>query len=78
MYDTGDSELQGRLLHPFACRRNVQNLRNTSDLGMMILQARTNNVNYNNPVANFNAGNFGRIVSARDPRIMQFAIKYLF
>jgi hypothetical protein len=31
-----------------------------------------------NPVTNFNSPTFGRILSAGDPRIMQFALKYVF
>jgi hypothetical protein len=38
----------------------------------------TNAVRALNPVANFNAGNFGRIINVRDPRIMQWALRYLF
>ena len=33
---------------------------------------------WNNPTTNFNNVDFGRITSAGDPRIMQFAIKYQF
>ena len=33
---------------------------------------------WNNPVTNFNSVDFGRITSAGDPRIMQFALKYQF
>jgi hypothetical protein len=40
------------------------NLLNTSQLG--------------NPVTNLNSPTFGRILSAGDPRIMQFAVKYTF
>jgi hypothetical protein len=37
-----------------------------------------NNVRLNNPNTNRSAGQFGRITSARDPRILQFALKLLF
>jgi len=33
---------------------------------------------WNNPVTAFNNANFGRILSAGDPRVMQFALKYAF
>ena len=34
-----------------------------------------NKVNYNAPTTALNSANFGRILSAGDPRIMQFALK---
>ena len=34
-----------------------------------------NHVNYNPPTTALNSANFGRILSAGDPRFMQFAIK---
>jgi hypothetical protein len=34
--------------------------------------------NWGNPVTNLNNANFGRILTAGDPRIMQFAMKYSF
>jgi hypothetical protein len=37
-----------------------------------------NNVNFNNPNTNRSSGNFGRITSAKDPRILQFGAKILF
>jgi hypothetical protein len=33
---------------------------------------------WGNPQTNFNNANFGRILSADDPRVMQFALKYQF
>ncbi len=33
---------------------------------------------FNNPTATLTSANFGRILSANDPRILQFALKYIF
>jgi hypothetical protein len=38
----------------------------------------TNAFRMQDPVTNFNGSNFGQVTSAYDPRIMQFALKYLF
>ena len=37
-----------------------------------------NHTNFSNPVGSFNSANFGKIQSAADPRILQFALKYSF
>ena len=38
----------------------------------------TNGFRMQDPVANFNNSNFGQVIAAYDPRILQFALKYLF
>lgn len=38
----------------------------------------TNSFRMNNPTTNFNSNIFGQVTSAQDPRIMQFALKYVF
>jgi hypothetical protein len=38
----------------------------------------TNTVFMNKPVTNFNSNTFGQVLSSKDPRIMQFALKYVF
>src|SRR5205085_86978 len=38
----------------------------------------TNSFRMDNPTTNFNSSTFGQVITARDPRIMQFALKYLF
>jgi hypothetical protein len=37
-----------------------------------------NHVNLNSPEIDFSSPNFGRILSASDPRIMQMALKFVF
>ena len=38
----------------------------------------TNHANFSNPTGNITSADFGRILSAGDPRILQFALKYTF
>jgi hypothetical protein len=37
-----------------------------------------NHANFNNPNATVNASTFGRILSAADPRIIQFGLKFVY
>ena len=37
-----------------------------------------NRLNASNPTATLNSANFGKILSAADPRIMQVALKFVF
>jgi hypothetical protein len=37
-----------------------------------------NHTNFNTPTTNVSSSSFGTILSARDPRILQFAMKYVF
>src|SRR5262249_48217024 len=37
-----------------------------------------NHTNFNAPTTSLNSANFGKITTAQDPRIMQFAVKYDF
>jgi hypothetical protein len=50
--------------HEFELRAEAFNLFNTT--------------NFNSPIATLTSPDFGRIRSARDPRLMQFALKYAF
>ena len=38
----------------------------------------TNGVRFKDPTTNFNSNTFGQVLSAQDPRIMQFALKYFY
>jgi hypothetical protein len=37
-----------------------------------------NHVNFNAPVSSLNSASFGQILTAGDPRIMQFAVKFTY
>jgi hypothetical protein len=38
----------------------------------------TNSFRKDNPTTDFNSATFGQVITALDPRIMQFAMKYFF
>jgi len=38
----------------------------------------TNSLRLGTPITNFSAGNFGQVNSSLDPRLLQFALKYVF
>jgi hypothetical protein len=59
----------------------VRNIRFTSDVRLEIRIESfnlTNHVNFGLPVADLNSANFGKILSAGAPRLMQFAAKLVF
>jgi hypothetical protein len=37
-----------------------------------------NRANFSNPVSSVSSGTFGRITAAADPRVLQFALKFMF
>ena len=59
-------------------------VRNFSMTERLRLEARAeafnaiNHANFNNPTTALNSSNFGKILGAGDPRILQFALKFHF
>ena len=75
----------GRNAHEGPGRRVVDlSLVRSFEFGTQRLEARVEAFNafnwfrWGNPVTNLSAATFGRILTAGDPRIMQFALKYTF
>jgi hypothetical protein len=66
-----------RLQNDVALTRNFKVAERTLQFRWEVFNV-LNKANFNNPTASLNSSNFGRILSAGDPRIMQFALKFDF
>jgi hypothetical protein len=57
--------------------RDTSRFANSSD-SSRASSSSTNHTNFNNPVSTLSSAAFGKIQSAGDPRIQQFAAKFYF